>query len=372
MSVSSRHGVSGGSEGATRFVIIPAYKPSEQLVDLVAALDASDVDGVIVVDDGSGVGYAPIFDRIRRFGKSRVLRHAVNLGKGAALKTGLNHALCEDADCIAVTADADGQHRPEDILEVLQQATSKRDALVLGVRNFDRAVPFRSRLGNEITRIVLRVVLGYALKDTQTGLRGVPARIAPHLLGLSSRRYEFELDMLVLSHQLGVPIIQTAIQTVYLKGNASSHFNPLLDSMRIYFALLRFILAALSTSLLDNVTFILLHTILGAHTPLRLAVLVSQIGARLVAMVFNYAAVKRLVFSSRQSHARALPKYLALVTGSAAVSYMMITFFVESAGVNVLLAKVLAEALLFIPNFVIQRDLVFRRPFGDDVSDTDV
>ncbi len=348
-------------------VVIPAYKPTERLVDLVATLDASDVGVIAVVDDGSGPEFQPVFDRVRQFGKVRLLRHAVNLGKGAALKTAINHCVCEDPDAIIVTADADGQHLPDDIIRVGKLAGAKRDALVLGTRMFDGEVPLRSRLGNEITKRVLRLVLGYALNDTQTGLRAIPARLAPELLKIASRGYEFELDMLIACKQFGVPIVQTTIQTVYLDGNSSSHFNPLLDSMRIYFALMRFLFTSLTAALLDNVAFAALFAVTAPLVSPSIAILASQAGARVAATTYNYAAVKRLVFASRQSHTRLVPKYLGLVIAAGAVSYMMIAFLAEELGMNVLIAKVLAESILFFPNFVIQRDLVFRRRTEDEM-----
>jgi putative flippase GtrA len=347
-------------------ILIPAYQPTMGLVDVVERLSRGPVERIVVIDDGSGPSYSPVFERVAQCHRTEVLRHVINLGKGAALKTGINHCLCLDVKGLIVTADADGQHHPEDILRVAA-AGAGQGAVVLGVRAFDAAVPFRSRLGNELTRRVLRLVLGYALQDTQTGLRAIPAEFAPNLLKLTSRRYEFELDMLVLCKQMGVPISQVQIRTIYLDGNSSSHFNPLVDSMRIYFSLLRFMVVSLSTAIIDNVAFALLFATLGQGGSLRQAVLFSQAGARLVAMAFNYSAVKRLVFASHQPAHRVVPKYLALVVFSAALSYSAITTLSEWLGLNIVVTKLIVESALFIPNFVIQRDLVFQDRLKDEV-----
>jgi glycosyltransferase involved in cell wall biosynthesis len=349
-------------------VVVPAFEPSEALVDLVAELQGvEEVDAVVVVDDGSGPEYASTFERVARFKNTKILRHALNLGKGAALKTGINACLCDCPDAVIVTADADGQHLTNDIQRVARLGRTRTDALVLGVRDFRGDVPLRSRVGNELTRHILRLVLGYALLDTQTGLRALPAALARHVLKLASRGYEFELDMLIACKQLSVPIVQTRIETVYLNRNATSHFNPLLDSMRIYFALLRFTISSLTTSLIDNLAFALLYWVTFAAMPTGSALLVSQAGGRLVACVYNYTAVKRLVFASRARHARALPKYVLLVVASGATSYMMISYLVMRGGVSVFAAKVLVESFLFLPNFVIQRDLVFLRAAQDEL-----
>src|SRR5215471_10228108 len=105
------------SDQTTRLaVIIPAYKPSAGLIEVVEALAGKALPAIIVVDDGSGPEFREIFERVAQTPKVRLLRHAVNLGKGAALKTAFNYALCEYPDLLGVvTADADGQHHPDDI-----------------------------------------------------------------------------------------------------------------------------------------------------------------------------------------------------------------------------------------------------------------
>ena len=164
-------------------VLIPAYKPGRALVELVRRLSAAAVSAVIIVDDGSGPSYQSLFEELRLFPRTHLLRHAVNLGKGAALKTGINYALCNfPCMCGMVTADADGQHAFEDILAVAAKIKEGTGALILGVRQFrGNTIPLRSRLGNALTRGVFRVLVGESVADTQTGLRGIPAALLPAL-----------------------------------------------------------------------------------------------------------------------------------------------------------------------------------------------
>ena len=216
-------------------VLIPAYKPGLELVELVRALPEF---VVVVVDDGSGPEFAGIFEKLEGV---RIVRHAVNLGKGAALKTGMNYALVEFPDLAGiVTADADGQHDPDDVRRVAQRLKEHPEALVLGARTFGGGVPLRSRLGNSITRSVMRIAVGHRLSDTQTGLRAIPRGLMERMLRVSASGYEFELEMLIAAKHLGVEVIEQPIQTIYGEGNPTSHFEPLRDSMRIYFVLLRF------------------------------------------------------------------------------------------------------------------------------------
>ena len=337
-------------------ILIPAYRPGQPLLDVIGSLAGSDVEAIIVVDDGSGPDFAPIFERARQFPKVRLLRHAVNLGKGAALKTGMNYALCELPECVGVvTADADGQHHPEDILALARTLAEKPAQLVLGARQFDGAVPLRSRLGNSITREVFRLLVGQGLKDTQTGLRGIPRAMMPELLRVDSRGYEFELDMLMMAKHHGWPIFEQTIRTIYEPGNKSSHFNPLLDSLRTYAVLLRFSTVSILTALLDNLIFFLTYS--QAHN-----ILISQIAARSLAIIFQYTAARRVVFLSHGRPRVQFPKFLLLALAHGLVSYTMIRGLVDQGWLGVALAKPLTEGLLFIVSFLLQREFVFSQP----------
>jgi glycosyltransferase involved in cell wall biosynthesis len=335
-------------------ILIPAYKPGEPLAELVRALLEAGVRHIVVVDDGSGPAYRDIFRRVSLPGV-QLVEHAVNLGKGAALKTGLNFALVKFPECPGVvTADADGQHHPEDIVRVAARLAEHPDSLVMGVRSFGERVPLRSRLGNDVTRVLLRLVLGQNLADTQTGLRGIPASLIPHLLRLPSAGYEFELDMLIACKHQGCPVLQAPIRTIYLEGNKSSHFHPIFDSMRIYFLLFRFTVLSVLTAVIDNLVFALTLPHTGNIGQ-------SQIAGRFVAMVFNYLGARGVVFHSRQRHAVVLPKYVSLVIVNGLFSYALIQLFIKLLGLGAIPAKLTAEGLLFIANFAIQRDFVFTR-----------
>lgn len=216
-------------------VVIPAYNPAPCLPEMVRQLAAAaDISTVLVVDDGSHPECHPIFQATAQAG-ARLLRHPVNRGKGAALKT----AFRELGPNGVVTADADGQHTVPDILKVTRALQDHPGSLVLGVRCFDASVPWRSRIGNQATRFLMRRLLGATLTDTQTGLRGVPADFVRELLKSPFNRYEFELEMLLRWHASGRPVLEVPIETVYLDQNRLSHFRPLIDSLRVYRVLLR-------------------------------------------------------------------------------------------------------------------------------------
>jgi len=335
--------------------VIPAYRPGPVLIDLIHALRAGDWEAIVVVDDGSGPEYAHILREVAQIPKVQVVSHAINLGKGSALKAGINFALCACPGLAGiVTIDADGQHDPADVLAVCRCFLEAPSALVLGVRDFSGAVPLPNKLGNLITRRLMRALLGHVLSDTQTGLRAIPHELLLRLMKVPATGYEFELEMLVAVKHLGLRVTEHPIRTIYEPGNPTSHFRPWRDSMRIYWVLFRFSLISLATASLDNAVFYLLFHWTGS-------IFGSQAGARCAAVMFQYPLVRRAVFFSSEGHRVLFPRFLLLVAVNAALSYAGIRALTQAAPVSVPAAKILCEALLFLGNFMIQRDIIFTR-----------
>lgn len=345
--------------------LIPAYNPSEYLPEIVKSLAESGFPHIIVVNDGSSDSSKGIFYEIEGIENVTLIRHAVNLGKGAALKTGLNHVLCYFGDSIGVvTLDADGQHLAEDALKVAKKLEENPDSLIMGVRRFDRAVPLRSRIGNTLTKYMFRLLIGKMLTDTQTGLRGIPQSLIPTLLKIDSAGYEFELDMLLACKYTGRSIIEQEIRTVYVDSNKASHFNPIVDSMKIYFILFRFMLASSLTAIID-------YTIFWVAYSFSFSLISSHVSARFIALLFNYSLVKKMVFYSDKPDSKTFPKYLSLVLFSGFISYNLIKILMTAFGLNVITAKVIAELLIFLANFAIQRDFIFTRNRNGNRTDWD-
>ena len=209
-------------------IVIPAYQPDAKLVGLVEAL-RTEFPHVVVVDDGSA-GCEETFEAIRGCVEA-LLVHPANCGKGAALKTGFAWIREHLPGTGVVTADADGQHTPEDILRIAEATATRKGGIVLGVRTFEGPIPFRSRWGNGWTRILFRLLTGLAIRDTQSGLRGIPADMLDRMLALRGDRYEYETRMLVDARRHAQPPLQIPIRTVYLEGNRSSHYRPLRDTL---------------------------------------------------------------------------------------------------------------------------------------------
>ena len=336
-------------------VLIPAYNPDEVLYKVVHSLIDLDFKDIIIVDDGSKPECEPIFEKLGKMEQCHVLKHAVNSGKGRALKTGLNYFYLNFPNSSGiVTADADGQHQPKDILKVANILSENPGKLIMGVRKLGRKIPFRSLFGNTLTRIVFSLVIGKKISDTQSGLRGLPRSEVPHLLRVTGERYEYEINMLILTKMRSLDIIEVPIETIYIHENVSSHFNPFFDSVKIYFQLLRYAFSSMLTSFFDFIVFTIMFKLTSN-------IMVSLLIARfVVGSMLNYIINRQLVFHSKSRVFFSLLKYYAALFIMSIISYLLINWTMAQLGVTVIIAKVTVETLLFAFTFLIQRDFVFQ------------
>ncbi len=339
--------------------VIPAYNPDETLFRLVQALRRH--FPLIVVNDGSNDG--TIFERLLASEGVTVLSHASNRGKGAALKTAFRHVLDHYPGSVGiVTLDADGQHLPSDGLQVARRLCEKTTSLIVGVRSFTGNVPLRSRLGNLLTRSVMRVFLNVRLSDTQTGLRGIPTAMLPALTNIPFDRYEFETEILCMVKKCGLAFDEVPIHTVYLDANQGSHFNPILDSLRIYWVLFRHMLAGITSVVVDFGVYLVALTLSG-H------ILSSVYLGRLSSLLINFLLVKHFTFRSRSRGAHEFLLYLLQVISMAFVTAYLVHMAHSVFGIAPAISKIPVDILLYPINFLIQRFVIFHPEHADEPHD---
>ena len=332
-------------------VLIPAYKPDERLVALTRELRERGLE-VMLVDDGGQEDYAAIFEQCRALG-ARVAVHAVNLGKGRALKTSINAALLAWPELQGiVTADADGQHTPTDIVRLIDALREHPDALVLGSRQFTGEVPFKSRWGNRITRFVYALASGVHVGDTQTGLRALPRRSLGEMLRIDGERYEYEMNVLLKLRDMKLTVFEVPIETIYIDDNAGSHFNPVRDAFRIYMVIFRYLFSSVTSFAVD---YLLYWMCLGL---LRLSPLVSYALARLVSSQVNYHLNKHTVFSGRGGK-HSMVKYYALAVAQGLVGAGLVQVLPQMLPISAAIIKIPVDLALFAVSYFIQRDFVF-------------
>ncbi len=359
-------------------VLIPAFEPDERLASLTKQLAELGLKHIVVVDDGNGAACAELFERIEKgtfedtiFGKSgsadgevvgicHVLHHGRNMGKGAALKTGLAYieGAFPDAPGV-VTADADGQHCAEDIKKIADALeASSGNELILGVRDFSSDnVPLRSLFGNKMTSWIFYLLFHIKCPDTQTGLRGIPGTMLQMALQTEGERFEYEMNMLENAvRQYALSFIP--ITTVYEnQQKQKSHFRPVRDSIRIYGRFIRYSMSSLLCALLDLGLFALFAAIFQERHVM--PVPTATCCARILSGCLNYTLNRKWSFKSRMPVRREMFRYgvlFAVIMICSAAGTCAMNYFIP----NAVMAKAIVDTALFFLSFYVQRTWVYR------------
>ena len=338
--------------------IVPTYNPDQKFLTVVRQLIDSGFEHILIVNDGSKEESGIFFDEAAAYPQCTVISHYRNLGKGRALKTAFNYCLKHFPRLTgAVTVDADNQHEIGDIVHCAERLLRHPDALVLGVRNFRSPnVPKKNRLGNLITVWVFRVLCGIRVSDTQTGLRAMSNKLMNLFLDLDGERFEYETNMLIETRRKLIPIEEVVIQTVYIEGNESSHFNPFTDSIRIY--LLIFLSASIVSFLIDLTVFTIMMAVLSSYT-LEVRIAAATVAARLTSSFINYSMNRKFVFQAANPISNSIRKYYILAVFQALVSMGGVYALTRLIGINSTVIKAFVDFVLFFLSFQIQREWVF-------------
>lgn len=205
-------------------VVIPAFNEEKAIADLIKHVKPQGFD-VIVVDDGSKdntVHEAASAGAV-------VLEGKINKGKGAALKKAFKYVLENQYDAI-ITMDADGQHSPDDLKNLVAEAKNKYSHMVVGNRMSSyKNMPMLRILTNKIMSLIISLICQQDIPDTQCGFRFISSQVLKDM-NLSTRNYEVESEMLIRAAHKGYKIHSCAIKTIY--AGERSEINPFVDTFR--------------------------------------------------------------------------------------------------------------------------------------------
>jgi putative flippase GtrA len=348
-------------------IIIPVLNPTENLIVYVKTLLAEGAAQTIVVNDGSKEELTSIFTELNTIEGCTVLTHEKNKGKGRALKTAFNYFLNHNKDLNGViTADADGQHSVEDVCKVANALEITKGEIILGVRGFSESnVPVRSYIGNKTTSLIFQLLYGYKLKDTQTGLRGIPKEELAWIMELKGERYEYEINMLIYAKKMHVKISEIPIQTLYFDNNASSHFNSIVDSLKIFRKLisgfLHYSYSTIISGVIDISSFIFLANFLLLGLPLEARVFYATFVSRMLSSSCNFYINRKFVFNNKNKLISSIIKYYLLCFSLIYASYILITSANIYMGANLILAKICTDLILGIVSYELQLHWVFKK-----------
>ncbi len=337
------------------FVIVPTLNPNVEILEEFLIKLQKEFKNILVYDDGCRDEYQEFFKKLEKK-DIVVLHHYINLGKGRAMKDAFNYILNEYPNIKGVvTADSDGQHSVNDIKKCAQEVLDNPHALIMGCRDFDQKhVPARNRFGNKMTRRVLKLFVGVGVSDTQTGLRGLSREVMTKFMTTSGDRFEYETNQLIDTLSKDVPIIEVPIETIYINGNTESHFNPIKDSLAIYKLFIKYIFASVSSFVIDIALFAIFSKMITG----KYYILIATIIARIISSIYNYLVNANMVFKNKNKSS--FVKYVVLVIIQMFVSGIGVTYFAKLLPkISSVLIKVVVDIIIFIVNFVIQREFIF-------------
>jgi len=216
-------------------IVIPAFNAAATIINVVAETRALG-HPILVVDDGSTDGTA---ERLAAL-NVRVLRHAVNRGKGAALRTGFSWAL-ENGCSAVITIDSDGQHDPTAIPLLLATALERRVDILIASRStqFGEMAGLRNSW-NRFGVWCVRKKTGFEITDSQSGFRYYSARLLSGI-ELTANGYELEMEVLMKAWRGGFTIGSLPIAARVADGRSTSHFRPVRDTWNICMTFLKYL-----------------------------------------------------------------------------------------------------------------------------------
>lgn len=351
-------------------VVLPSLDPDDKLITVIDGLLETGFTDIILVNDGSKKENLHYFETAAAHPEVTLLHHEVNRGKGAALKTAFTWFLeNRPGSAGVVTVDGDNQHHPEDT-KACSQRMFETGKVVLGCRDFTLShVPPRSRMGNNITCGVFKIMVGMTISDTQTGLRAIPTEAVKAFNAVKGDRFEYETNMLLAMKEQGIEFEEVKIRTVYIEENKSSHFRAVRDSWRIYKLILahffRYTLSSLASALVDEGLFTLLSWLLRNSLTGLLLTAVPTVAARVVSSLLNFFLNKKVVFHSHVSTGKAMLRYYALAIpqllaqlGLTHGAYLLFSIGSKQTILRAVIYAIVMVALYFA-SFVIQQRWVF-------------
>lgn len=210
-------------------VIIPTYNNAKTLGSVITDV-AAYTENIIIVNDGSLDETENI---LTSFSFLHVISYKKNIGKGWALRQGLKRAT-ELGYLYAITIDSDGQHFAKDLPKFIDKLETEKNAIIIGARNMEQeSVPDKSSFGHKFSNFWFKVETGINASDTQSGYRLYPLQPLSKIKFLT-RKYEFEIEVLVRSAWRGTKIESVPVSVYYApKETRISHFRPFKDFTRI-------------------------------------------------------------------------------------------------------------------------------------------
>jgi glycosyltransferase involved in cell wall biosynthesis len=208
-------------------ILIPAYNAQETLGFVLKKIQPFKID-TLVVDDGS----SDETKRVVSENGAQLLEHPLNLGKGAALRTGFQYILQKGYQ-VVITLDADGQHDPSEIPSLLKIFQNIKPDILIASRAAEFGkMTFLRRFWNRLGVKAVARLCHSDITDSQSGFRLIRTKVLKEV-DLSTSRFETELELLIKACKKGFSVLSVPINTQKVDGTGSSHFRPVVDTWMV-------------------------------------------------------------------------------------------------------------------------------------------
>lgn len=350
-------------------VVIPVYNPDFDLLQKIRQIRQLGLTDIVIVDDGSDPAYAGIFERLKVEG-SYVFHHTVNIGFGAAIKTGIKKIREIIPDFTGyILVDDCFQNSAYDILRVSHAMNRNSKNIVLAARDYEsKDVPIGKRIGFKIASLIFKYTKHIEYPDVLSGLRGFPAEIIDYLLMIPGVRFEYGINILSFISQQEMPVQIISIPVELSPEKTIASYQPFSDSVKIYRTIMRFAIASISCTMLDLLLFtfflhaIPLFFIHSFYNRKYSLVLSSTFAARIISGSTNFTINRKWSFKTEQGRewGRQVIKYFCVFFCQMTASGLLVSFF-SFIPICLTALKLLVDMSLFFFNYYIQSKWVFKK-----------
>lgn len=337
-------------------VIITIYKKDRATINLCSNLYELGAEHIVVVNDGCVTG-DEYFNELISIG-CHIVTLEKGSGKGTCIKAGAKYAYENIYNITGfITADADGQHKAEDIMKVSRALEMRPDNLILGKRDINKSkMSIGHIIGHKLSSAYFKVITGVKCKDTMSGLRGIPATLYEVVINTKGQRFEYEMNFLTKCADLKIPFYNVNIVTEK-QSECVTNYRLFKDTFLIYKTPLRFATASVGCTVVDLALFTIFTYLLPSSTQWNVAL--ATLMARVVSGSMNFLINRKVIFENDSK------------AGNQALKFFILFFFIMCAStitvsalsfipVPATLIKAIVDLLLWAVNYTIQRKWVFK------------
>lgn len=337
-------------------IIITLYYENPLTLQLCRRLCDLGAEHIIVINDGGRVSFE--FENELISMGCHYIKRKKNHGKGNCLRLGFRYARSKLFGITGfITADADGQHRAEDVVKVAHAMDLRADCLIIGRRNMKHSkAPLHLKIFNKIASVYFKIVTGVKCRDPLSGLRGLPISLYPLLMETKGDRFDYEMNYLTVCADRKVPFYDVGIVARYFE-NQKSNYHIVTDTYLIFITPLKFATASLGCALIDLILFTVISYLLPAQ--FFLSVAAATILARITSGGINFFINRRLIFKNDGAKSGQMKRYLILFACIMLASMTAVSLL-SFLPVPVTALKIPVDLALWTVNYSMQRKWVFR------------